>query len=347
MQPLLSTKSIGHTTILILFCYLIINLSQFLAWFEYSGMNGVCPLNLSWYLFYESVSSVVYFVVCTTIIVTTVIMTSRLDERLSTLAIVVANICGVGRLLWNSLACYWLDTYPPICKNSPIYKMALASVILFFILNVPIILLYSRLVVEKVLGFFDDCCATVKPPFSLPKESGINLKDLINEPKFSDVQFLVDEATFYAHRVVLSARCEYFSTMLYGGMRESTQSNPIIIQEISKGSFLLILEFIYTNNIKDLSNLGVEEICDLMKSVDLLAYNGMKDFLEIWMRNHVTSDNIIPFLVASHKYNFNFANFALERLSSIKGKLHLIDAQYLKGEPQLMIQVVESCSMQK
>lgn len=59
METWLTPKGMGHTSILVLFCYLIINLSQFLAWFEFSGVNSVCPLNLSWYLLYESVSAVV------------------------------------------------------------------------------------------------------------------------------------------------------------------------------------------------------------------------------------------------------------------------------------------------
>jgi len=224
--------------------------------------------------------------------------------------------------------------------------MALASVILFFILNVPIIFLYSRLVVEKILKFCDECCGNVKPQFPFSKEVGINLKNLINAPEYSDVQFIVENTTFHAHKVVLSARCEYFSKLLYGGMRESSQSNPIILQEISPRSFLLILEFIYTNDLKDLSSMNVMEFCDLMKAVDLLGYNNMKDFMELWMRNNVQPENIIPFLVASHKYNFNFAKFALERLSSLKGNVKLENHQYLKDEPELMILVVETCNLE-
>jgi len=337
-------RGVGHGIILVLFCYLIINFSQFFAWFGWTSSNEhltltMCPVNLYSYLLYESISSALYFILSSGIIASAIGMSSGLNGKTATFFMVVAIISGCMRVLWNSVACYWLDTYPDECRNSPIFKMALASVILFFIMNVPVVLFHGRLISEKLMVFL----STRIPVPNAHLKPGINLKGLVNSPKYSDVLLEVDSVIFFGHKVILSARCEYFSKLLYGGMKESLtpQLVPISIKELSASAFSHILEFIYANEISNLDIRNLDDVMELMRCVDLLTYNALKDYLEAWLAPKITADNIIPLLLCSRKYNFGTESLAIAKLSKLKPKLREKDKTVLKEEPDLMIKVVE------
>jgi len=338
-------RGVGHGIILVLFCYLIINFSQFFAWFGWSSSKEyvtltMCPVNLSTYLFYESISSVLYFILSSGIIASAIgVSSSGLNGKTATFFMVIAMISGFMRVLYNSMACYWIDTYPRECRNSPIFKMALASVILFFIMNVPVVLFHGRLILEKIIVFLNTRFPVPHPHL----KAGINLKGLVNSPKYSDVMFEVDGAIFFGHKVILSSRCEYFSKLLYGGMKESLtpQLVPISIKEISSCAFSQILEFIYTDEISTLDIHNLDDVLELMRCVDLLNFNNLKDFLEMWLEPKITTDNIVPILLCSRKYNFGTESIAIAKLAKLKPKLREKDAVVLKEEPDLMLKVVE------
>ena len=50
------------------------------------------------------------------------------------------------------------------------------------------------------------------------------MKKLVNNPKFSDVIFIVENKEIHAHRAILVEQSEYFKAMLTGGMIESQKS---------------------------------------------------------------------------------------------------------------------------
>jgi len=331
-------RSVGHGIILVMFCYLIINLSQFFTWFGWqasSESHTLCPVNLYSYLFYESISSVFFFVVSTGIIAAAMAMSSGLSGHLATFFMVIAIVSGVMRMMWNFVACYWIDTYPSACRNSPIYKMALASVILFFVMNVPVVIFHGRLITEKLVVFLN-------ARFSAPNtqlKSGINLKSLLNNHTYSDVTLEVDSVKFFAHKAILAARCDYFAKLLFGGMKESIEPE-IRIKEMSAKSFLQILEFIYTNEISNLDINCLDDVVELMRCVDLLSFNLLKDFLEMWLEPKITASNIVSIMVSAHKYNYATERFALAKMSKLKMKVKASDAVILREVPDLFMKVV-------
>lgn len=71
--------------------------------------------------------------------------------------------------------------------------------------------------------------------------------------KFSDVILRIGKKTFPAHKVVLTARSDYFSAMFDHDMKES-KSNEIVITDIDDPSILpLMLQFMYTGKVEDLT----------------------------------------------------------------------------------------------
>ena len=64
------------------------------------------------------------------------------------------------------------------------------------------------------------CLLAAPPP---PMESLANdLQLLVNDSRFSDVQFLVDNKTVYAHKAILVVRSDYFRAMFCDRMREAS-----------------------------------------------------------------------------------------------------------------------------
>ena len=64
------------------------------------------------------------------------------------------------------------------------------------------------------------------------------LGNLFNQADYSDIELIVDLEHFYAHRIILAARSEYFRALLYGGLRESQHDNHTIeIKECKSAAF--------------------------------------------------------------------------------------------------------------
>jgi BTB/POZ domain-containing protein 9 len=76
------------------------------------------------------------------------------------------------------------------------------------------------------------------------------LGKLYNKSEYSDIELVIESEHFYAQRVILAARSEYFRALLYGGLRESQQDNHIIeIKECKAEAFKILLLYIYTGRI--------------------------------------------------------------------------------------------------
>ncbi|RWS06123.1 BTB/POZ domain-containing protein 9-like protein, partial [Dinothrombium tinctorium] len=72
-----------------------------------------------------------------------------------------------------------------------------------------------------------------------------DIDKLLLSKEFSDVTIEVENERFKAHRVILAARSEYFRCLCYNGMRESKE-NVIVMKDISKSIFRILLKYIYT-----------------------------------------------------------------------------------------------------
>ena len=74
--------------------------------------------------------------------------------------------------------------------------------------------------------------------------------NLFNQSDYSDIQLVVESEQFYAHRIILAARSEYFRALLFGGLKESQQKEQVItIKECKSAAFKYLLLYIYTARI--------------------------------------------------------------------------------------------------
>ncbi|XP_022081979.1 rho-related protein racA-like [Acanthaster planci] len=69
----------------------------------------------------------------------------------------------------------------------------------------------------------------------------------LNKQALSDVRFKVEETTVYAHKMMLTSRCEFMAGMFSGLFQESSK-DEIKIEDVSLECFLALLEYLYTDH---------------------------------------------------------------------------------------------------
>eukprot|EP01117_Protostelium_nocturnum_P008232 TRINITY_DN2938_c0_g1_i1.p1 TRINITY_DN2938_c0_g1~~TRINITY_DN2938_c0_g1_i1.p1 ORF type:complete len:804 (+),score=242.93 TRINITY_DN2938_c0_g1_i1:76-2412(+) len=119
--------------------------------------------------------------------------------------------------------------------------------------------------------------------------------------RFSDVELIVDGKRFATHKVILSSRSLFFKAMFGGGMKEAEQKE-VNLPEIRAKVFELMLEYIYTGEIKDLtptSEENGENVTDAQDAIDLLQlaseYNMMQlvGVCEVALQGLIQLDNVV------------------------------------------------------
>jgi hypothetical protein len=98
---------------------------------------------------------------------------------------------------------------------------------------------------KLVLFFFKFAYFAEKFPYvNVPDSSLVeDFSRLINNPQWSDVTIIVDNATFFAHKGILNFRIEQFSERFLGGHIENRE---IVLKEVSIKQMEQFLKIVYT-----------------------------------------------------------------------------------------------------
>ena len=124
-----------------------------------------------------------------------------------------------------------------------------------------------------------------------------------------DVCFVVEEKRILAHRGLLSARCEYFSSMFGAGFREG-DGGEIRIEDTSCAAFQALLKYLYTDNLEvddDAMLLDLARLCDQYR-VERLHNHCLHQLF-----NGITVQNAVMRLVQAHTASSG-------HLAELKGK---------------------------
>lgn len=130
-------------------------------------------------------------------------------------------------------------------------------------------------------------------------------RQLFLSSNHSDVSFIVGEAKdeVKAHRAILSARSEYFAAMFRpGGMSESKQ-HVIEIAGHDRATFNRMLEFIYTNAVKDLDDCSSTDIISLLMIANEYILDDLRALCEQSASRVLGFENIGKFMLLSVKHN--------------------------------------------
>ncbi|CAB5189659.1 unnamed protein product [Rhizophagus irregularis] len=105
-----------------------------------------------------------------------------------------------------------------------------------------------------------------------------DLKLLVNNPKYSDIEILCkDEKKLYGCRAILAARSEVLDGLLYNGMKE-TYETQISFPTINSSGMEIILEYVYTGSVRE-ESLTKDNTVEAFYAADYFQLPELQDFI--------------------------------------------------------------------
>ncbi|KAK7336752.1 hypothetical protein VNO77_17298 [Canavalia gladiata] len=141
----------------------------------------------------------------------------------------------------------------------------------------------------------------------------------VNNPKRSDVTFLVEGRSFYAHRACLLSS-DIFRAMFDGSYRER-EAKHIEIPNIKWDVFELMMRFIYTGTV----DVSLEIAEDLLKAADQYLLDGLKRICEYVISQDISVENVSSMYEMSEAFNATSLKhacilFMLEQFDKLSAK---------------------------
>lgn len=190
-------------------------------------------------------------------------------------------------------------------------------------------------------------------PIAVPPPALVNdFGRLINNPDLADVHFRVEDQDVFGHKAVLAIRSEYFRVMLCGGMRESggvspgsESANPIELRDIQFDVFLKVLEYLYTDTVRDLS---LEAAIHLLVASEQFMLDRLKALCEDCIRREIKLSNVVSILITSHRHNaIGLKDIALDYIiRHMQTEVIMNSLSELKAEPDLLLEIIKRNSAQ-
>merc|ERR1719265_969012 len=178
-------------------------------------------------------------------------------------------------------------------------------------------------------------------PVSIPPSNLVSdLRKLINNPTFSDVTFMVESQPVYATRAHLAARSEHFRALFYGGMRESSGTEEqIVLPDIAHPVFLQLLEYIYTDQIGDVSS---DLAVHLLIAAERFLLDRLKALCEDIIRKSISIDNVAQIMMTAKAHRADgLKDICMDFIISNEEKIKSTSAfRELIQEPTLMYELL-------
>lgn len=132
----------------------------------------------------------------------------------------------------------------------------------------------------------------------IPSSSLItDLRNTLNDPRFSDVTFIIEGKPVHAHKLLCS-RCPYFKAMFEGRMIES-QQRSISINNVNYSVFVAILEYLYTDDIE----INLDMAMDLFVAADQFGVERLKKLCEKKILVSINIDNAATIMQAANLHH--------------------------------------------
>ena len=122
------------------------------------------------------------------------------------------------------------------------------------------------------------------------REHSIEIDNLLQTSAYSDVVLIASNGTrFPVHKMILAARSCYFASLLYGGMRESTEDE---VKLSCSGDVLqIVLTFIYRGDV-NLAGCSVECLVHLLDQVRMMCLGCLENAVEKHLTNYLDGDDL-------------------------------------------------------
>jgi hypothetical protein len=131
------------------------------------------------------------------------------------------------------------------------------------------------------------------------------LKYLFDTRKYFDVILETSDMKYVkSHKLILISFSDYFDTMLNGNFNES-KNDIIKLNNITSSQLNFILEFIYTDEIKDIESLDHVSLISLIIQCDLYMLNDLKSYLLNLLIKIINDKNSFDIIKFCCEYNLS------------------------------------------
>ncbi|XP_019877429.1 BTB/POZ domain-containing protein 9 isoform X2 [Aethina tumida] len=135
-----------------------------------------------------------------------------------------------------------------------------------------------------------------------------NLASLYLSHEYADIVLVVEGQKLHAHKVILAARSDYFRALLYGGLKESNQTE-IVLQHAPLVAFKYLLKYIYSGHMF-LISLKEEVILDILGLAHQYGFLDLETAISDILRQLLALKNVCAILDTAHL-------FGLEKLVAV------------------------------
>ncbi|XP_044263423.1 BTB/POZ domain-containing protein 9 [Tribolium madens] len=127
-----------------------------------------------------------------------------------------------------------------------------------------------------------------------------NLSSLCLSHEYADITLVVEGQKLYAHKVILAARSEYFRALLYGGLKESNQSE-IVLPDAPVKAFKILLKYIYSGHMF-LMTLKEDVILDTLGLAHQYGFQDLETAISDILKQLLALRNVCAILDTAHLY---------------------------------------------
>ncbi|XP_068095597.1 actin-binding protein IPP [Hyperolius riggenbachi] len=122
------------------------------------------------------------------------------------------------------------------------------------------------------------------------------MNKLRQQGDFCDLHIRIGSSVFAVHRLVLAASSPYFSALLSGGLKESSD-DVVQIKEVEPESFHLILDYIYSGSVY----ISTENVQELMTAADMLQLHDVVQLCCDFLKEQIEVANCVGFFQFSEQ----------------------------------------------
>lgn len=141
----------------------------------------------------------------------------------------------------------------------------------------------------------------LKEDIEIPKSTmSVDMGFIVNNPEYSDIEFIVEGESVFAWKGILCARSEFFRAMFLSSLKESSV-DKIRITDVPHIVFLKILHYIYTDDL-DVSSIDVEEAIQLLSISDRYILKRLKKIVEISLLRKIEEGNVVKLFLSADLY---------------------------------------------
>ena len=165
------------------------------------------------------------------------------------------------------------------------------------------------------------------------------LEQYMGSDYLSDVEFIVAESTFPAHKIILAAASRVFTAMFQKDRKEN-QTNQVDVVDVEPQVFQEMLRYIYTGKVDNSDTMAPE----LMAAAEKYQLEQLKNICEGTLADGLSVDNAVDLLIMADTYSAAMLkNKTLDLITSHKAEVRQTVKwkKLLKSHPTLVAEVYD------